>query len=191
MHEPTPNIASLTIDHYIFLVNKCSLKWAKNWSRDSISEYASLLQYFVVYFVQVLPSSIASIITRTWDRLMVSVAVTSLIRGIFTWRSARTSVDTVISIQLRRHGADMLYTCAMYVWNNAYLSTLLCPNSGLDIGNYTLHGADGCINHQSKILGQVEKQPQCGDMYVEQTIINAVTWLRITKFDELWMWRLQ
>ena len=150
MHEPTPNIASLTIDHYIFLVNKCSLKWAKNWSRDSISEYASLLQYFVVYFVQVLPSSIASIITRTWDRLMVSVAVTSLIRGIFTWRSARTSVDTVISIQLRRHGADMLYTCAMYVWNNAYLSTLLCPNSGLDIGNYTLHGADGCINHQAK-----------------------------------------
>jgi hypothetical protein len=85
----------------------------------------------------------------------------------------------------------MLYTCAMYVWNNAYLSTLLCPNSGLDIGNYTLHGADGCINHQAKILGQVEKQPQCGDMYVEQTIINAVTWLRITKFDELWMWRLQ
>ena len=41
---------------------------------------------------------------------------------------------------------------------------------------------------QAKILGQVEKQPQCGDMYVEQTIINAVTRLQITKF-ELWLWR--
>jgi len=26
----------------------------------------------------------------------------------------------------------------------------------------------------AKIIGQVERQPQCGDMYVEQTIINAV-----------------
>ncbi|CAK9075024.1 70 kDa intermediate chain [Durusdinium trenchii] len=29
---------------------------------------------------------------------------------------------------------------------------------------------------EAKILGQVEKQPSCGDMYVEQTIINAATW---------------
>jgi len=37
-----------------------------------------------------------------------------------------------------------------------------------EFGRYCNFGSDG------KILGQVEKQPQCGDMYVEQTIINAV-----------------
>lgn len=36
---------------------------------------------------------------------------------------------------------------------------------------------------EAKILGQVEKQPQCGDMYVEQTIINAV-FHNIPEFSE-------
>jgi len=37
-----------------------------------------------------------------------------------------------------------------------------------EFGRACTFGSDG------KILGQVEKAPQCGDMYVEQTIINAV-----------------
>ncbi|CAK9077521.1 unnamed protein product [Durusdinium trenchii] len=36
---------------------------------------------------------------------------------------------------------------------------------------------------EAKILGQVEKQPSCGDMYVEQTIINAV-FHNIPEFSE-------
>ena len=36
---------------------------------------------------------------------------------------------------------------------------------------------------EAKILGQVDHQPQCGDMYVEQTIINAV-FHNIPEFSE-------